>query len=134
MGQQSIFFENVAGRLADDARGFLRLTWHPNVTDPAARRELMEQVLVWLVRFGQGRVLADQRFMVPFTTTEQRWINDHWTPRALQEGRYRCRAVLAARDAVARLSAAAVIMPMRDQIPYCYFDNEAEAEAWLLAQ
>lgn len=134
MLQQSTFFENAAGRLVDDARGFLRIIWHPNVTDPAARRELMEQVLVWLVRTGHGRVFADQRFMTPFTSAEQQWINDYWTPRALQEGHYRCRAVLAARDAVARLSAAAVIMPMRDQIPYCYFDNEAEAVAWLLAQ
>lgn len=134
MMQQSTFFENSAGRLVDDTRGFLRLTWHPNVTDPAARREVMEQVLGWLVRTGHGRVLADQRFMVPFTPAEQQWINDYWTPRALREGPYRRRAVLAARDAVARLSAAAIIMPMREQIPYCYFDNEAEAEAWLLAQ
>ncbi|MCC3160720.1 STAS/SEC14 domain-containing protein [Hymenobacter sp. 15J16-1T3B] len=133
MGQQSIFFHNAAGRLHDDDRGFLRITWHPNVLELVARRELMEQALEWLQRYGHGRILADQRFIAPFSPTEQQWIQEHWTPRALQAG-YRRRAVLAAHDALARLSAAAILMPIRDHISYCYFDNEGEAIAWLLAQ
>ncbi|RAK62731.1 STAS/SEC14 domain-containing protein [Hymenobacter edaphi] len=132
MGQQSIFFHNTAGRLHDDARGFLRITWHPNAPDEAARRELLEQALAWLERYGHGRILADQRFVMPFSAAEQQWIQEHWTPRAVQAG-YRRRAVLSAHDMGARLSAAAIIMPMREQISYCYFDNEHEAVAWLLA-
>ncbi|GAB2944390.1 hypothetical protein GCM10027048_06470 [Hymenobacter coalescens] len=134
MEQYSPFFENSAGRLVDDPRGFLRIVWHPSVTDVATRRELMDQVLAWLVRYQKGKVYADQRFMAPFSIAEQRWIQEQWTPRAVREGNYRCRAILGARDAKARLSSAAVTTPAREQISYCYFDNEPEAVAWLLAQ
>jgi hypothetical protein len=134
MGQPATFFENRAARLVDDPRGFLRIIWHPNATGAAERRELMEQVLAWLVQSPHGKVLADQRYMVPFSPAEQQWINEDWTPRAIIEGGYRCRAILAAHDALARLSSAAIITPAREQISYCYFDNEGEAVAWLMAQ
>ncbi|OON71089.1 hypothetical protein B0919_03610 [Hymenobacter sp. CRA2] len=111
----------------------MRIVWHPNAAGTMARRELMEEALQWLIESGKGKVLADQRFMVPFSTAEQQWLTENWTPRAVEQGGYRCRAILAARDAVARLASASVMMSARGQINYCYFDNEEEAVAWLLA-
>jgi hypothetical protein len=133
MGQQSTYFENRAARLVDDPRGFLRIIWRPNGSDATERREVMEQVLSWLIDTQHGRVLADQRYMVPFSAAEQQWIQEQWYPRAIGAGHYRRRAVLLAHDAAARHSSAAVTMPVRNQISYCSFDDEAEAIAWLLA-
>ncbi|RTQ48559.1 hypothetical protein EJV47_16435 [Hymenobacter gummosus] len=133
MAQQSTYFENRAARLVDDARGFLRLIWRPNGYDVVERREIMEQTLAWLIETQHGRILADQRYMVPFSAAEQQWIQEHWYPRAIGPGNYRRRAVLLPHDAAARHASAAVTVPVRHQISYCNFDDEAEAIAWLLA-
>lgn len=128
------FFENAAGRLVPDLLGFLRLTWQAGPTSSADRRVLLEQMLRWLKQNGTGKVLADQRLMTPFSPADQEWINTDWTPRAVQDGNYRFRAILIAENVFARLATAAVMMPRRDEIAYQLFDEEEAAIKWLLAQ
>jgi hypothetical protein len=130
----TLLFNNSAGRLLEDARGFLRVTWHPGVISSAERYELLNELLRALERSGCGKVLGDQRYMPPLTPAEQAWVAENWTPRAVSQGLYRHRAILTARDVAARRSIAGGVTLARGHINYCYFDNETEAIAWLLAQ
>jgi hypothetical protein len=73
--------------------------------------------------------------MSPFTPEEQGFVIQQWLPRTVKEGGYKFGAVLVAQNVFARLATATVIATVRDlAITYQFFEQEAEAVTWLLAQ
>ncbi|GAB3635537.1 hypothetical protein GCM10027422_11270 [Hymenobacter arcticus] len=131
----TILFENAAGRVVLDPAGFVRSYWGPQARTLADTQALLRHVTQALQRHGQQRVLSNQQQMQPFSAAEQAWVAEQWLPQAVREAGYRACAVILATNLYARLAMAYVTtnvqgLPMR----YRSFDNEAEAQAWLLKQ
>jgi hypothetical protein len=130
-----VYYENAVGRAIDDPMGFARLTYQSGVRQQDAFRALLGHVSRLLARRADGCLLVDQRLMEPFTPDEQAYVIEQWLPRAAQEGGYRFGAVVVAHNVFARLATAMVVTAVRDlPMTYCYFEDEAEAVAWLLHQ
>ncbi|MDJ0366125.1 STAS/SEC14 domain-containing protein [Hymenobacter sp. H14-R3] len=131
----SVFFENAAGRVLVDPAGFVRSYWGAQPRTLADTQALLLHLTRAMQRHSQHRVLSNQQHMHPLSTAEQAWVAEHWLPQAVHEAGYRACAVVLATNLYARLAMAYVTtsvkgLPMR----YRSFDNEAEAQAWLLKQ
>lgn len=133
--QYRIYYENPVGRAANDPLGFARLTYHAGQRPQDAFQALLRHVTNLLAQRQDGCLLVDQRLMLPFTPEEQSYVIQQWLPRTVVEGGYRFGAVVVAHNVFARLATATVIAAVRNlSITYRYFEQEAEAIAWLLAQ
>ena len=128
------YYENAAGSLRGDTRGFLHLVWNAGAALDQDRHLIFEHLLTWLQQHDTGKVLVDQRQMTPFSTATQVWLLGEWMPRAVASRSFRHRAILAAHDVFTRLATAAVVAPAWKQINSRYFNEEKEAVAWLVAQ
>lgn len=131
----NLFFENAAGRVLVDPAGFVRSYWGPQPRTLADTQALLRHLTQAMQRHGLPKVVSNQQEMQPFTAPEQEWVTEHWLPQAVHEAGYRACAVVLATNLYARLAMAYVTtnvkgLPMR----YRSFDNEAEAQAWLLKQ
>lgn len=131
----TLFFENAAGRVLVDPTGFVRSYWGPQPRTLADTQALLQHLTRAMQRHGLPKVLSNQQEMQPFTAPEQVWVTEQWLPQAVREAGYRACAVVLATNLYARLAMAYVTtnvqgLPMR----YRSFDNEAEAQAWLLKQ
>jgi len=130
-----VYYENEVGRATDDPLGFARLTYREGLRAKDAFQALLGHVTRLLAKRGDGCLLVDQRLMQPFTPEEQTYVIEQWLPRAAQEGGYRFGAVVVAHNVFARLATSMVVTAVRDlPMAYRYFEEEAEAVAWLLQQ
>lgn len=130
-----VYYENAVGRAADDPLGFARLTYHPRLRELATFSALLGHVTRLLARRADGCLLVDQRRMTPFTPAEQAFVIEQWLPRTVVEGGYRFGAVIMAENAFARLATRTVTTAVRElPMVYQYFEQEAQAVAWLLQQ
>ena len=131
----SIFFENAAGRVLPDPAGFVRSHWGPQPRTLAETQALLQHLSRAMQHYGRHTVLSNQQAMQPFSAAEQAWVSEHWLPQAVHEAGYRACAVVLATNLYARLAMAYVTTNVKG-LPICYrsFDNEADAEAWLLRQ
>jgi hypothetical protein len=133
--QRTVYFENSAGRVWAEPAGYLRLDYHPGRRPEGDFRALLTHARQAMSRHHTGRLLINQRQMAGFSSTEERWMVDHWLPTAVQENGYRFGAVLVANDVFARLAMSSIAMASRDmEHQYHNFDDEAAAVTWLLAQ
>ncbi|QDA61803.1 hypothetical protein [Hymenobacter jejuensis] len=131
----TLYFQNSAGRITEDAGGYLRLDWAAGPREEAAFRALLQHVIRALHRNRWGKLLARQDQMVPFTPAEQAWIVNEWMPRAVTEGGYRFGAVISAKSVFARLATNVVINEVRElPIVYNTFEDEGYAISWLRSQ
>lgn len=132
---EHIQFENTVGRAMDDPLGFARLTYQPGPREAGALALLLGHVTHLLARRGDGCLLVDQRLMAPFTLAEQTFVIEQWLPEAMAEGGYRFGAVILANNVFSRLATRTVTTAVREMpMLYQYFEQEAEAIAWLLQQ
>jgi hypothetical protein len=128
-----VLFQNPAGQLAADPRGFLRLTWSATPRTLADTQALLSHTISTLQQRGWSKMLGDQTAMLPFSAAEQQWVAQHWLPLAVQVGGYRYGAIVVSADTYARLATAYITtnvggLPMR----YRSFDDASQAIAWLL--
>jgi hypothetical protein len=130
---RSIYFENSAGRIWEEPQNYLRLEYYHSPREEVQFHALLTHLMQALVRHGWGKVLIDQRIMVPYSAHEQAWMTNEWLPRAVLECGYRYGAVLMAHNVFARLAMTQLVMATRD-LPHTYrnFEAEEEAVAWLL--
>lgn len=130
-----LYFENAAGRVEEDVRGFVKLRYFAGPPNTEAWHGLLQHTKQLLARQGKGLMLVDQQDMTSFKPAEQAWLVEVWLPQAITEGGYRFGAVIQAHDVFARLSMDTVRTQARDMhLTYRYFTDEATAVAWLLAQ
>jgi hypothetical protein len=135
MAALTLYFENAAGRLLEDADGFLRVYWKAGPRAAGEAQALFTHMAAALRRRGWGRVLINQLVMEPFSVEEQQWVARQWLPGAVQEAGYRFGAVVVGRNVLTRLATAYVTTHVQG-LPLVYrsFESEAEAETWLRAQ
>jgi hypothetical protein len=127
-----VLFSNLAGQLAADPAGFLRMDWSGAKRTLADTQGLLTYMAQALQQRGWGKVLANQTLMPPFSPAEQQWIQE-WLPRAVHESGYRYGAIVVSTDTYARLATAFITtnvggLPLR----YRSFDDAAQATTWLL--
>jgi hypothetical protein len=128
-----IYFENAAGRVLEHPKGFAVFRYHPGPRKLTDLQALLTHTGLLLNRNKWNKLLGDQRLMSPLTAEEGEWIVEYWldTSRHSQEGIYG--AVILANDVFARLAMSQVVNEMKAAaLTYRMFDNEAQAEAWLL--
>ncbi|OUJ65154.1 hypothetical protein [Hymenobacter crusticola] len=130
-----LYFENAAGRVGEDALGFVRLTYAAGRREMAVWQGLLQHTKHLLARQRSGLLLVDQRHMSAFSLSEQAWLIEQWLPQAIVEGGYRYGAVVQAQDAFARLAMDTVRLHAQAlELTYRYFPEEASAIAWLEQQ
>ena len=128
-----VLFSNLAGQLAADPAGFLRLDWSGAKRTLADTQGLLTNLARALQQRGWGKVLANQTLMPSFSPAEQQWIAREWLPQAVRESGYRYGAIVVSTDTYARLATAFITtnvggLPLR----YRSFDDAAQATTWLL--
>lgn len=129
---RSLYFENSAGRIWEEAVGYLRLEYKTGPRDVVPFRAILTHLMQAMSRHRWSRVLIDQRLMAPYTPTELAWMGDEWLPRAVHEHGYRYGAALVAHDVFARLAMNQFVLANRS-LPHTYrsFETEETALAWL---
>jgi hypothetical protein len=131
----TLYFDNAAGRIWHHPNGYIRLDWHRTPTRDAHVRELYEAAAEALQQLGLTRLISDHRHMPPMSPALQRWLADTWVPTTVQNSGYRRGAVVQAFNLFNRLATNQVITQVA-HVPLVvqHFDNEYEAERWLLAE
>ena len=129
---RSLYFENSAGRIWEEASGYLRLDYKAGPRDIVQFRAILTHLMQAMSRHRWSRAMIDQRLMSPYTSTEQTWMSEEWLPRAVHEYGYRYGAALVAHDVFARLAMNQFVLSNRS-LPHTYrsFETEETAVAWL---
>jgi hypothetical protein len=87
-------------------------------------------VLKLLETHRASKVLTDSRDLRALTQEDQRWIDVEWTQKAKSTG-LAYNAVVLPKSAIAKMSVAAVMKKIPNQIEFAYFASVEEARAWL---
>ncbi|UOG77144.1 hypothetical protein MTX78_11200 [Hymenobacter tibetensis] len=129
------FYENAAGRIRVNAASFyLHVDWSNNQLPDDSIYELLEQVLLKLQQEQWHKVLFHQHNRGTLSIPVSAWVALDWLPRAVRAG-YLYGAFVLSRNMVTRLdtTAAGNDYSKRSPLPvYQYFEQEADAIAWLL--
>jgi hypothetical protein len=127
-----LYFENSVGRLLEHPEGFVIFQYHPGQRQLSDLQALLTHTRNLLERNQWHRMLGDQRQMVPYSDEERAWIISHWLDSSRQRPGGIYGAVILASDIFARLSMDQVTQEAKSSaLTYRYFDNEANAVAWL---
>lgn len=132
----TLLFQNAAGQVLADPAGFLRLVWNAQPRQLPDTQALMHALAQGLRQHREGRVLADQTHMRPFSPDEQRWVSQEWLPTEGRASGYRFGAILVASNVLSRLATAYITTsnPENQFLRYRSFDDEQTAREWLLRQ
>ncbi|TGD77825.1 hypothetical protein [Hymenobacter wooponensis] len=130
-----IYFENAAGRLLEDPAGFLQAHWAPTPRTFTDLKALFTHMALCMQQRKWGRILINQRGMLPFSPEEQRWVAEQWLPEAVRTAGYRFGAVVVSESVLARLATAYITTHVQGlPLTYRSFESEEEAKAWLIKQ
>lgn len=96
----------------------------------------MEHLLVELKQVGWGKVMLDQRVMMPMSACDTTWLLLDWLPRATKHNLYRHVAILTSNNVFCRLATHSITQQVQVQFPVVYrnFEEEEAARAWLISQ
>ncbi|GGG52632.1 hypothetical protein [Hymenobacter glacieicola] len=130
-----LVFENQAGKVVYHPLGYLRLDWYSSPATDAQVQAIYEAASQGLYQYGVTGILTDHRHMPPLSPVMQQWLVETWTPNAVHACGYRRAAVVQSFNVFGRLATARVVMQL-GHLPFTvhYFDNEPEAESWLLEE
>lgn len=132
-GADVLLFENQAGKVIYHASGYVRLDWYSTPAPDAEVQALYQAASEALHQYGVEGILTDHRQMPPLSAAMQQWLVNTWTPQAVQACGYRRAAVVQSFNVFGRLATSQVVMQLgRLPLTVHYFDNEPEAEQWLL--
>ncbi|GAB2790381.1 hypothetical protein HNQ93_003331 [Hymenobacter luteus] len=130
-----LILENQAGKVVYHSAGYVRLDWYSTPASDAEVQRLYEAASEALLQYGVTGILTDHRDMRPLSADLQHWLVSTWTQQAVQDCGYQRAAVVQSFNVFSRLAAAQVVMQLgRLPLTVKYFDNEAEAESWLLEE
>lgn len=130
-------FENPAGAIWYYPSGYIRLVWHRGPVRDALVRDLYKAATEALHQRGITRIMSDHRHMPPLSPALQRWLSDEWVPSAVREAGYNRGAVVQAYNLFNRLATDQIVTQLNNaQAPVQveYFDNDYDAERWLLSE
>jgi hypothetical protein len=129
--QETLFFQNPAGKLFYQPARYVRLAWAAERQTLETIQVFYEQVLALLQSSGVRRILSDHGQRPPLPIAAQEWLTTNWIPRAMQEAHTRHCAIVEGTDPMHRLSTQSVVSTAPAGFQFKRFDNFTAADAWL---
>ncbi|UOQ64296.1 hypothetical protein [Hymenobacter volaticus] len=132
----SVCFKNEVSCITKAEEKYLHVTWLPGAESSPENRATLEHLLIELEQLRWGKVLVDQRVLMPLSEEDSAWLMLDWLPRATKHRLYRYGAVLSAKNVFSRLDLHSLTQQAQAQFPivYRHFEEEKTALIWLLAQ
>jgi len=132
--QETVAFQNPAGKLYYQPAGYVRLAWAPERLPLDVIQAFYEQVLLLLLRTGTRYILSDHGARAPLPIAAQEWLTTNWIPRAMGEANAHVCAIVEGADPLHRLSTQSVVSTAPAGFLFKRFDSFAAADAWLRSQ
>ncbi|MBF9140193.1 hypothetical protein [Hymenobacter properus] len=129
--QESLFFQNAAGKVFHHPSGYVRLAWGPDRTALDVIKAFYEQVLALLLTSGARKILSDHGQRAPLPAAAQSWLTETWIPRAMSQARTRHCAIVEGADPLHRLSTQSVVSAAPNGFVFQRFSTVEDAESWL---
>lgn len=129
--QETLFFQNSAGKLFYQPAAYVRLAWEPERQLLDTIQAFYEQALALLKSSKVRRILSDHGQRAPLPIAAQEWLTTNWIPRAISEARTRHCAIVEGANPLHRLSTQSVVSTAPTDFYFKRFDNFAAADAWL---
>ena len=129
--QETLYFQNVAGKVFHHASGYVRLGWSAERPSLDHIKAFYEQVLALLLNTGTRKILSDHGQRAPLPVAAQEWLTDNWIPRAMSQARTRHCAIVEGADPLHRLSTQSVVSSSPSGFVFQRFPMIEAAEAWL---
>jgi hypothetical protein len=129
--QETIFFENQAGRLYYRAAGYVHMAWSSERLPLAPIQVYYEQALALLCSTGSRRILSEHGQRAPLPAEAQTWLTTDWIPRAITLASTRLCAIVEGADPMHRLSTQSVVSASPTEFVYKRFSTVRDAEVWL---
>ena len=129
--QETLYFQNVAGKLFYHPLGYVRLAWSAERLSLEAIKTYYEQVLALLMNTGSHKILSDHGQRVPLSGLAQQWLTEDWIPRAIRLARAAHCAIVEGADPMHRLATQSVVSAAPSGILFQRFSTVEAAEAWL---
>ena len=107
--QETLYFQNVAGKLFYHPLGYVRLAWSTGRLPVEEIKTYYEQVLTLLLNTGSHKILSDHGQRAPLSGLAQQWLTGDWIPRAIRLARASYCAIVEGADPMHRLSTQSVV-------------------------
>ncbi len=130
--QETLCFQNTAGKLFHSQAGFVRLAWSPERLTLDTIKAYYDQVLALLLTSGSRKILSDHGQRAPLSGPAQQWLTETWIPRAMTQARTRHCAIVEGADPLHRLSTQSVVSAAPVNFVFQRFSTVEAAEAWLI--
>lgn len=129
--QETILFQNPAGKLYYEPVGYVRLIWAPERQPLEVIQAFYEQVLALLLSTGARHILSEHGARAPLPIAAQEWLTTDWIPRAMCQANTHTCAIVEGADPLHRLSTQSVVSTAPEGFRFKRFDSFAAADAWL---
>ncbi|MBU6122337.1 hypothetical protein [Hymenobacter siberiensis] len=129
--QETLFFQNTAGKVFYQPSGFVRLVWAPERAVLEAIQTFYEQVMTLMLRTATRKILSEHGQRAPLSGAAQEWLTGHWIPRAINEVRAQYCAIVEGADPMHRLSTQSVVSGAPAGLIFQRFSTMGDAEKWL---
>lgn len=130
--QETLFFQNSAGKIFYQSAGLARLVWAPERAALEVIQAFYEQVLALMLRTGTRKILSCHGQRAPLSGAAQEWLTGRWIPRAISQARVQYCAIVEGADPLHRLSTQSVVSASPAGLVFQRFATMDEAEKWLL--
>ena len=129
--QETLYFQNIAGKVFYQPAGFVRLAWSGERASFEAIQAYYEQVLALLLNTNTRKILSDHGQRIPLSGAAQQWLTEKWIPRAISQARTGHCAIVEGADPMHRLSTQSVVSAAPRGMMFQRFSALDAAEAWL---
>ena len=129
--QETLYFQNAAGRIYYHPTGYVRLAWSAERAPTDVIKAYYEQVLALLLNSGSHKILSDHGQRAPLSGLVQQWITENWIPRAMSQARTRHCAIVEGADPLHRLSTQSVVAASPAGFIFQRFSAVDDAQTWL---
>ncbi len=130
--QETLFFENQAGRLYYRPAGYVHLAWSADRLPLAPIQAYYEQALALLRSTVSHRILSEHGQRAPLPVEAQNWLTTSWIPRAMTLANTRHCAIVEGANPMHRLSTQSVVSSAPTGFIFKRFDSVKDAEIWLV--
>ncbi|GAB3571679.1 hypothetical protein [Hymenobacter daeguensis] len=131
--QETLYFQNAAGKLYYQPAGFVRLAWSAERAPLDALKAYYAQALALMLSTGTRKILSEHGQRPPLSGAAQEWLTSEWIPQAIREARARYCAIVEGSDPLHRLSTQSVVSASPGGLIFQRFNAMEAAESWLLA-
>lgn len=132
--QETLYFQNPAGKLFYHPTGFVHLAWNTERLALEAIQSFYEQALALLINTRSRYILSDHGRRAPLSAGAQQWLTENWIPRAIGQARVSHCAIVEGADPLHRLSTQSVLSAAPAGIWFQRFATFEAAQTWLLSK